>query len=186
MLVATVASLRHNNVESKVLRDNKSLSYQYYSWFHNIWKISISRGSSRRRPQWTKCYGNRLFIMNAHASWWKAYFRSILFIQVVYGIIHGKSRFFKYCEINCTFEKLRCNGWKRQTKRSCSSDRPDFAHVERLESTFIPRRKHLACLFSLNVFEQCWKVWCQLKCDLSANARLNSVWQTMNRFHLAC
>ena len=72
-----------------------------YSWFQNIWKISIFLGSSRRRPQWTKCYGNRLFITNTHASWWKAYFRGILFIQVVYGMIHGKSRCFKYYEINC-------------------------------------------------------------------------------------
>ena len=34
-------------------------------------------------------------------------YRSILFIQVVYRMVHGKSRFFKYCEINCTTVDFR-------------------------------------------------------------------------------
>ena len=64
-----------------------------YSWFHNIWKIPNCRESFRRRPEWIKSYGNRLFIMNAHASWWKAYSRSRLFIPVSYGKIYGKLSF---------------------------------------------------------------------------------------------
>ena len=54
----------------------------------------------------------------------------------------------------------------------------DSIHIDKV---FIPRLKHLARLLSLNVLKQCLKVWRQLKCDLSAYARLNSTWQAMDR-----
>ena len=42
-----------------------------------------------------------------------------------------------------------------------------YTNITYVDWLFILRLKHLAGLFSLNVFEQCWRVWHLLKCDLS-------------------
>ena len=52
-----------------------------------------------------------------------------------------------------------------------------FYHIDWL---FIARFKHLACLFSLNMLEQCWKVWHQMKCDFINLCKINYMWQAMN------